>query len=211
MAKTALFVSGILISLLFILSVTLIVISPKPENIRATDISARSFFVSWVTKKPSTGCAIAQFGKYKVKKCQKEKNKTHLVMIDGLAPENTYELTITSNFRKIKKGLPIVTTGKIQEQQPKTPEPAYGSVKWKDTSQPIKNALIYFRNPTLDKKEVFATLTNEKGNYAIDLSNFENLEKTILIEVVIDPKTRTLNELDITKHSPFPTLLIPGP
>jgi hypothetical protein len=141
MPKAALLISGVFISLLFILSATLILISPKPENIRVTDISARSFFVSWVTKKPSSGCAIAKFGKYKVKKCQKEKIKTHLVMIDNLAPENTYELTITSGFRKIKKGLPIITTGKIQEEQPKIPKPAYGSVKWKNTNQPIKTLL----------------------------------------------------------------------
>ncbi|MDP3994666.1 MAG: hypothetical protein Q8P91_02460 [bacterium] len=188
-----------------------LLLTPVPKEIKITDISTNSFAISWLTDKPIRGCAITKLGKSKTKACDDKKTKAHLITIANLAPENTYQIIVTSGLIKETKSLPKITTNKIQEEQPRTPEPAYGSVEWENTNQPIKNALIYFQNPAQNKKEVFVALTNEKGNYAIDLSNFENLERTILVEVVVNPATKTRNELDSTRHSPFPTLLIPGP
>jgi len=183
---------------------------PLPQNIRVTNINSYSLTISWLTSKPTWGCVTASADDHKTRHCHYHQSLTHLIPLSDLQPQTTYTLKITNGLRSTQQILPQVTTPTLNQDQPPLPDPAYGSIKWLNTNQPIPNALIYISNPN-QPTTTLVTLTNDLGNWSIDLSNLIPLDNYLAIEVVINPQLQTLNRFPTESHAPLPTLSIPNP
>ena len=185
-----------------------LVTAPAPEQVRVTNIGSNSFTVSWLTAKENRGCVSAKVvgGQFKAGKCS-ETGATHLVVLTGFWPENSYTLEITSGLKTFRKNLPTVTTLPTSDQQPNPPLPAYGAVLYSSNTQPAVNALVYLADPNNPNAPVLATATNSQGGYSFDLSEFNPLPQYLEIEVVT-PAFHTKNLVSTESFTPFPNLLL---
>lgn len=209
--------------------------TPVPEDITAANVGATSFNVAWLTKKAARGCAIAiadtpeftfwdlfksQFyrnyaGKYVNKACFNEKLNTHMAAFTNLFDDFPYKVAVIVGPRRVElpQGAPVVTNKISQTDEPPQPNPAYGSVEYKDESPAVGALVFFYQNQTEKFHYPLVAVTNNDGNYAIDLANFNESEDTpaydsYLVNVIDLEGKKTQQELPKDIHQPFPPVLI---
>lgn len=191
--------------------------TPVPEMARVANQSAHGFFVSWVYQRPAAGCVAAYAGiKDIVVKCGKNKSRLHFVEMSGLKPETKYSVFIWNGLRAVRVQTRFsrqVSTLSVQDAFPKLPQPGYGSVV-DGSGRPIPEALVFVYRHVSDRFYFpAAAVTNEEGNYAVDLSNLEQtnlpfIAGSYLIEVIDQTGKTTKQIFDREFHSPFPPIKI---
>lgn len=212
-----------IVSLLYILS-------PVPWAITPANVGATSLQVAWYTKRASKGCAIAlaqtnrftlpeqlkatfyrdYVGEYVNKTCFDLPLNTHIANLTDLYQQAPYRIIVTTGLRRREAypGISPVTTGEITKgEQPPLPEPAYGSVIYTDQT-PANAALVFLYKQTENDaySPPLLALTNNQGNYAIDLANFESDSYVVQ---TLDLNGKTSQEvLSFQDHAPFPPVVI---
>ncbi len=213
------FWKGILLSSAIVFSGVVIwwLRTPVPEMVRAANQSAYAFSVSWIYPRPAGGCVAAYAGiKNMAVKCSKDRSRLHLIEVSGLNPETGYSVFIWNGLKVIRVQTPFyrqVSTLSVRDALPKLPQPGYGSVV--DASgRPISGALVFVYRHVSDRFYFpAAAVTNESGNYSVDLSNLEQMNQpftvgSYLIEAVDRTGKTTKQIFDREFHSPFPPIKI---
>src|SRR3989344_4904835 len=210
-------------------------LTPTPENIMAADLGSTSFRVGWYTAKPTKGCTLAiadapwrfvawdflksQFdrhytGLYVNRACFVETANTHLATFTNLLENYPYRVAVMVGPRRVELpiGNPVITKKISESEEPPLPEPAYGGVTYEDET-PVVGALVYFYRGLADEfRYPLAVVTNNDGNYAIDLANFDDSDDistydSYLVDVVDTEGKQTRQILPRDIHQPFPPLL----
>lgn len=192
------------------LVVFLWVVSPRPTDLRVANVTARSISVGWATESPSRGCIVLipkpQWWRVLVR-CAGEKAGAHLLAFDGLEEENLYRVGYLSGLRWQFWGMPTVRLAKIREEPPPLPQPAYGKVE-NQFGDPLPNTLIYLYSLDSKARAPLAAMTNEQGNYGLDLANSLAPAGTFVVEVIHGASERARFEGDIRMIQPLPTITI---
>lgn len=132
---------------------------------------------------------------------------------EGLAEEQVYRVGYVSGLRWQFWQMPRVVTAKIREEQPPLPQPAYGSVV-DAVGDPLPNTLIYLYSISPAARAPLAAMTNEQGNYGVDLANLSaqagqlTPAGTFVVEVIHGSGERARFEGDIRMINPLPTITI---
>lgn len=208
----------------------LYIVSPMPRVITPANIGATSLQVAWYTKRESKGCAVAivqtkeftlleqikasfyrdYIGKYVNKTCFDLPLNTHVANLSDLYQRATYKIYVITGLRRKEadSGISLVTTGEITKgDQPPVPEPAYGSVIYTD-QKPADTALVFLYKKTDDDNYLppLLALTNNQGNYAIDLANFES--DSYIVQAIDHNGNSSTEVLSAQYHAPFPPVVI---
>lgn len=190
--------------------------SPRPTDLRVANVTARSLSVGWATEVPSRGCIVVVGQKewWRVlTQCAREKAGAHLVTFEGLTQEQVYRVGYVSGLRFQFWQMPKVLTAQIREEQPPLPQPAYGSVV-DELDDPLPNTLIYLYSISSAARAPLAAMTNEQGNYGLDLANLlaqtslQTQPGTFVVEVIHESGERARFEGDIRMTQPLPTITI---
>lgn len=181
--------------------------TPVPEAVRPANIAARSFSLGWITDKPTGGCALAaaSWRDWRFSCDRQRKYSTHLADFKQVSAETVYRIVMIDGPRLRWRNLPYFKTLAIADQQPKLPRPAYGAIR-DNSGAPLKKTLVYL-SAFDDLDQPLAALTNDDGNYAFDLSNFQSASGYYLLEVVSGQDYRRV-EVDSRTVSPLPTLIV---
>lgn len=151
--------------------------SPAPREITITNLSETSFTVSWLTEKPAEGLVILKNlpaeGQEKVffddRSGTYTSNSlftTHQVTISNLKADQAYSFLIQSGKDKYPIEYEAVTLLPVSTTS-LSPVMIYGIVSGK-TSQPAANVLVYLTSPAAT---MISTLTDQNGNFVLNLSN----------------------------------------
>lgn len=194
-------------------------VTPRPTDLRVANVTARSFSVGWATEIPSRGCIVVasqnEWWRWFIQ-CSREKSGAHLVTFEGLAEERMYRVWYWSGLRWQFWRMPVVKTAGIREDQPSLPQPAYGSVR-DEFDDPLLNTLIYLYSLSSSNRAPLAAMTNEQGNYGLDLANLLAQRSqpglpaqagTFVVEVIHGSGERARFEGDIRMINPLPTITI---
>ncbi|MBI2010323.1 MAG: hypothetical protein HYS86_04085 [Candidatus Chisholmbacteria bacterium] len=191
-------------------------LSPRPSDLRVANVTARSFSVGWATDAPSRGCVVVvpqkQWWRW-LMRCDWEKVAAHLVRFEGFSEEQSYRVGYVSGLRWQFWGTPVVKTAQILEEQPPLPQPAYGKVE-DQFGDPLQNTLIYLYSLSPTARAPIAAMTNEQGNYGLDLANLQAQSEglgqtgTFVVEVIHGSSERKRFEGDIRMIQPLPAITI---
>jgi len=163
-------------------------LTPKPQRVRPANVNSNSFSVGFFTDRKSKSCVLAIRDIKKMdwlKTCEEEKSQTHLVEIEGAESGESYQLVLIDLPKITFKKLVAVRTPEISDQPPGLPEPAFGTVLGQN-DQPVPEALIYISAQSSEFSYPVAALTNEAGNFAVDMGpNIHQADK-FLLDAVAD-------------------------
>lgn len=156
----------------------------KPQEVRISDLTQSSLVVSWITPETATegwiqyseqsgveqGSPIAQDDR-DVRSGTIEGRTTHYVTISNLEPGTKYYFIIGSGSDTYKDEngaeFEFVTADFTDDSIP-TPDPVYGSV----SNGQNQGAIVYVTlSEGSDKSFPVSALTNDSGNFEIDLSH----------------------------------------
>jgi len=180
-------------------------LTPVPQEVRAANVKAKSFSVGWVSETPAKGCVLVykkawrtafRFG------CFKTKKKAHLVDVKKLEAKSSYGMVMVEGLRLTFRQMPEVVTRGIADELPPRPEPGYGSVI-DETNQQLPGVLVYVYAMSGQPQAPAAVLTNEQGNYAVDLGNVELAISNYLLEASRAPGEKVRIEGDVRFSTPF--------
>lgn len=198
---------GLAAAVLLGLMTVWVVKTPKPERMRVGNFFPRSFSVGWVTRHPTAGCliAVARINNSKIVCVKDKKYTTHLAEFNSLEPKTHYRLIAVDGLRITWRNLPEVVTPAIVDMQPSLPRPAYGLVT-DQVDNSLPHTLVYVYMISKIQRLPLIAMTNDSGNYSVDLSNFLPDTQSYLIEADSGPDRRQRLETDIRTSSPFPTI-----
>lgn len=164
----------------------------KPLDVKISNISDRSFTVSWYTQKLTTGGAIifgiepSQEGK-KILDMRDQQSgvisyyDTHYVTIGSLLPSKEYSFAVESNGEIFdNQGVGYRVKTKAMDGQQKN-DLAWGEVKTVDDS-PAVGAIVYYSFSS--GADLFSSLVSEKGywlvsRYNVNLESKENVNISV--------------------------------
>lgn len=154
--------------------------SPKPKEVKISNITETSFVVSWITEKPAIG-AVILFDNGKESIFFDDRNITytsnslfsnHYVTLKNLTPGKNYAFLIQSGKEK------FLNDGKNYEVflpssltiTPPPPVFLYGTLIDKN-NQPQRESLVYLIK---EGYPPLSFLTDKNGNFIFNLNNFRN-------------------------------------
>lgn len=158
-----------------------------PSDIHVTNISDRSFTVSWVTDIPSAGSVIVtKEGKQSTQLDDLDTDSivrprlTHVVTIHDLSPNTTYAFTVVSGKRCTKNECPAITQKTAgQPSDPSSMPPLRGTVQSPDGS-PAEGALVYV---TVGQSLPLSSRTDSAGLWVIPMTNLRNQDLSDQLEL----------------------------
>jgi hypothetical protein len=147
-----------------------------PDQIQITNITNRSFTVSWITAKPTEGLVKYGAGQQTDFVARDQRDPltgelnayfTHLVTVTGLEPATAYAFKIQSagHLFDSNKGPYMVTTAQ-SELEVSSPELLHGVIVDPD-NQPAAGAIVYLKADNLSPR---STLVTPTGEWRIDMS-----------------------------------------
>lgn len=181
---------------------------PKHEAMRVANLASRSFSVVWMTNNPGKGCVLAMRYGLPVNfiwECGPPSSQAHLVTLKNLRPNTRYVMM------GWQWGLPAwrsplwVTTLSEREDPPLLPRPAYGTV-YGENEERLVNVLVYVYTMTNQPQYPVAALTNDTGNYAVNMANLMRLGDSFVVEGHLSPEVWSRNEADSRYMTPLPPL-----
>jgi hypothetical protein len=187
----------------------LILLSPAPKDVRPVNVHARSLSVAWVLPRPTFGCVVlvpTSFSSLPKVACNRALTSVHLQELSGLEPETSYRIWVWSGLRPIVWGNPRVTTTAVREEMPNMPKPGYGSVVYDNLKTPGALVLVYANTP--ESQYAVAAITNDQGNYAVDLANLKHASNSFFVDGFLRANRLGRLEADIRFSTPFPPLLL---
>jgi hypothetical protein len=184
--------------------------TPVPERIRPANVGVRSFSVGWFTKKPSKSCVVA-IGSVNpsewLVKCEKEARVTHLVGVDKAQPEKYYTIVVIDWPRVTVQDLVPVTTGSVSSEPLRLPQPGYGSVISPEGFR-VPGALVYLTPFSREFNYPVAAITNELGNFAVDIGKVSNKSDGLLVEAVGNMGIWFEQKMSSRFTAPLPTITV---
>lgn len=194
--------AGIL--LLLLLPVLVVVVLPRtlvffsgasaqyePKMVNISNITDRSFVVSWVTESQVTGLVQANvngsyINYYDVRDSSSPGNYyTHYILVDGrLEPEKEYSFNIISSDKVFKDDVYKVKTAKMLSGPLPEANLAYGQIR-SSSGGDVSGAIVILEIPGMSK---LSSITSSQGNWVIPLSVSYNYDLTGLAQL---PQTRT--------------------
>lgn len=177
-----------------------------PKNVRISNITDGSFTVSYVTDANVAGTiTFGTTGKMDQvilddrDTAQNTPNEytTHYITVKNLSPSTTYTFTITSGSENFLNGESAyqVTTGPAV-----TSASSDAIITGKATNadgSPARGAIVYVAT---NNSQVLSTLTNDSGNYQINLKSLRTNNLTSLMNLD-DDTPLTLQIIDATEQS----------
>lgn len=166
-----------------------------PEQVKITDVTDKSFVISWVTDKPTSG--FISYGTSEslgiaVQQKGSQASNVHYSIVENLKPNTLY-------YFKIGSGKTTYTNnGKLYQQKtaptlssPPQTDVIFGTIKTQ-MGTPAQNVVVY---ATLPGATMLSALTNEEGKWNIPLSTARNASFTSYIPY--NPQTQILDILVI--------------
>jgi hypothetical protein len=199
-------------ALIVVLALVLIAgfyLSPTPKDVRPVNVHARSLSVAWVLPRPTFGCVmlwpkpLASLPKVG---CNHSLTTVHLQELTNLEPETAYRIMLWTGLRPILWGNPSVTTTRVRTEMPDMPRPGYGSVVF--NGEKIADALVLVYANTPAAQYAVAAITNDQGNYAVDLANLQHTSNSFIVDGYVSANRRARLEADIRFSTPFPPVLL---
>jgi hypothetical protein len=159
--------------------------SPTPEDVRISDLTETAVVISWVTPdtssegwvKYSTSSTLGGDSQVTqdirdVNESQTTKRNTHYVSVSNLNPATSYYFVLGSGSQEYKdsegNAFNFTTAASGSVSAPPSPDPVYGSV----TNGEDQSAIIYITmGGEGDRSFPVSTLTNDSGNFEVDLSH----------------------------------------
>jgi hypothetical protein len=193
-------VLGLLLAAIWLLS------APWPLQVRIANMGTQTFSVGWLTREMSDGCVLVIEGSWLPRRvwsvCSRREGRAHLVKLEGLKEHGTYKVLIFRGKRIYPQTLKQVKTF-VAAPEPRMPKSSYGSVT--DLfGQPVSGALVYVYPRVAGETYPEATLANQIGNFAMDLSIFGDIDDWV-VEGGSGPEQ--WNVMHVTKLiDPFPPL-----
>ncbi|MDO8451904.1 MAG: fibronectin type III domain-containing protein [bacterium] len=219
-----LFLGGILgaIVLFFELSSGVQQGKTAPSRVEITNITDRSFTISWVTEAPSSGSIKVKdktqekiAGDERDESSKQKKYTTHSASVVDLEPSTSYTATIISDGKEYQGNLEAweITTFPEIPLPSILREPAYGTVLTTD-EKPADGALVYVK---LDGSQKLSALVKASGTWLVPLSFIRQSDgmkflppESILgetIEVVLsDQNASALTDTD--NDAPVPSIVL---
>lgn len=142
-----------------------------PEQVRITNISDKSFAVSWITQTPTVG--FVAYGTSEslgnTKKNKGTATSTHHVTIENLKPSTGYYFKVASEGKLYGEGSkPYQATTAPEASTPSPPADVIHGTVVDENEQPVPNALVYV---SVEGISALSSITDNKGGWAIPLSN----------------------------------------
>lgn len=158
-----------------------------PSHVHITNISDRSFTVSWVTDIPSIGAVtITKDGKQSTQLDDLDTDAivrprlTHAVTVHDLVPNTSYPITIVSGKRCAKNACPVVTQKTAEKSgTPSSMPPLRGTVQTANGS-PAEGALVYV---TVGQSLPLSSRTDSAGLWVIPMTNLRKQDLSELVEL----------------------------
>ncbi len=175
----------------------------KPQNIRITNITDKSFTVTYITSKAVLGTVT--FGTTKPsqtalddrdkKSASPKEFTTHAITIDGLQKKTSYVFSITSGVNTfLDNGTPFhITTPEELSEKP-TGKTITGSIL-SQNGEKISNVLVYV---STDKGQVLSSLSNQNGEYTLPLSGMRSKNLDSYLTLSEDTKMNLIALLSTT-------------
>jgi|GEM_PF-2555204 hypothetical protein len=186
------------------------VLTPVTQRIRPANVGIKSFSVGWFTKKPSKSCVLA-IGSIKPSewliKCEKEARVTHLVRMENAKPEMYYTIVVVDFPRVTVQELVTVMTGEISNQPLKLPQPGYGSVISPEGFR-VPGALVYLTPISREFNYPVAAMTNELGNFAVDIGKVSDKSDGLLVEAIGNMGIWSEDEMSSQYTAPLPVITV---
>lgn len=172
-------------------------VSPKPKEVKITNVSESSFSVSWKTDRPSTGAVILKgtperiffddrTGTYTTNSLF----VTHHVTLKNLEPGQTYFFLIQSGKERYnsEEGDYQVTLPQPLSSPLPNPFSVYGKVLAKNQT-PAPDTLVYL---IFKEAQMLSTLTDGNGNFVLTSNNLRTKDFNNYYSPVVN-ETVTLN------------------
>lgn len=147
-----------------------------PEKITISNVTDKSFTVSFVTREKSKGAVVlentANLNTLFPDEQETEEEKeftSHFIVVDGLQSETSYSFSILSKDKKYLDGEAFFTvkTGAAITEEPVNSQTASGKVSL-PTGEDASQVLVYL---IADNASSLATLTKKNGTFQIPLAN----------------------------------------
>ena len=175
------------------------------------NVGSQSFSVAWSSEKEGKGCVVAipQKNLKGVKLlCQKEdKSNIHILNFKQVIPDTTYNIYYINGLHLKRPNINSVITLPISEEQPPLPNPAYGSVI-NIYEAKAKNTLVLLTAQTPSFQYPLVTITNNSGNYSLDLNGFNEIPDSYRLEATLDGKIWNDKYIDASIVSPIPQITV---
>ena len=193
----------------------------KPLSVKITNITDRSFVVSWYTQSPTSGY-IKVNNNNKLFWDQRDQNGnqsgdyfTHYITVNDLRPKTQYPFTIFSNNKPYKDNNSQIQTAPLNSTVPPEADLAFGIIL-DQQKKPLPGALVFL---SITNATPLSSITNESGNWSIslgtaykkDLSGFITYDKSNQIIEITAVATPNLNTTAITNTGndhPVPPITI---
>jgi len=193
----------------------------KPLSVKITNITDRSFTVSWCTQNPISGyIKINNNNKLFWDQRDQGGNQTndyftHYITVNNLQPKTQYSFTIFSGGKPYKDKSLQVQTAPPNSTPPPEADLAFGIIL-DQQKKPMSGVLVFL---SIANATPLSSITNESGNWSIslgtaykkDLSGFISYNKNNQIIEITAIATPNLNATAITNTAndhPVPPITI---
>jgi len=196
-----------------------------PKQVQITNVTDRSFTVSWITDQPTTGFVRYGTTTELDTTVPDERDRlsnqtgsfvTHHISIAELKPSTTYYFKLGSGSQDLfdQNGQPYqITTGASLGNSPDS-ETIYGTVTT-PAQTPAEGSILYIRLPGATP---ISTLVKASGSWALPLSTIRtadlsgfisyNQSTPITIDVISTDSTKTSGKTDTSNHQPVPPIVL---
>lgn len=193
----------------------------KPLSVKITNITDRSFIVSWSTQSSTSGY-IKVNNNNKLFWDQRDQGEnqpgdyfTHYITVNDLQPKTQYPFTIFSGNKPYKDNNFQIQTAPLNSTVPPEADLAFGIVL-DQQKRPLPGVLVFL---SIANATPLSSITNESGNWSIslgtaykkDLSGFITYNKSNQIIEITAIATPNLNTTAITNTAndhPVPPITI---
>jgi len=180
----------------------------KPLSVKITNITDRSFVVSWHTQSSISGFVKIN-NNNKLFWDQRDQGEsqpndyfTHYITINDLQPETQYSFTIFSGDKPYKDNSFQTQTAPLNSTVPPEADLAFGIIL-DQQKKPLSGVLVFL---SIANATSLSSITNESGNWSIslgtaykkDLSNFITYDKNSQIIEITAIATSNLSSAAIT-------------
>ena len=193
----------------------------KPLSVKITNITDRSFVVSWRTQSSASGF-IKVDNNNKLFWDQRDQGEnhsnnyfTHYIIVDDLQPQTQYSFTIFSCDKPYKDNSFQTQTAPLNSTPPPEADLAFGIIL-DQQKKPLSGVLVFL---SIANATSLSSITNESGNWSIslgtaykkDLSSFITYDKSNQIIEITAIATSNLSSAVITNTAndhPVPPITI---
>ncbi len=172
----------------------------SPKNIIVTNVTDKSFTVTWTTDTPTTG-ALSVTGEgtksqtvfderdIAGRKDMMESYRTHSATLRNAEPETIYTFSFLSGGKPFRSADSFTVQTGPQLPGSVSLEPAYGTIRTTD-NQPAEGALVYL---TIDGSQKLSAVTSTNGTWLIPL----NLIRAATLSEYLPTKERMTESLTV--------------